>query len=73
MVKGEVVSMSHKKLNTKISTEAELVGENEVSSLILRNKLFLDAQVYKVKKNILYQDNKSTILLQENGKKLEYK
>ena len=29
----------------------------------------MEAQGYKVKKNILKQDNKSTILLLENGKK----
>ena len=35
---------------------------------ILWTKLFMEAQGYEVKKNILYQDNKSTILLLNNGK-----
>ena len=29
----------------------------------------MEAQGYQINKNILYQDNKSTILLEENGKK----
>ena len=29
----------------------------------------MEAQGYKIEENILYQDNKSTILLIENGKK----
>ena len=31
-------------------------------------KLFLEEQGYQVDKNVLYQDNKSTILLEKNGK-----
>ena len=68
--KGVVQSISRKqKLNTKSSTEAELVGVDNVSVAILWTKLFLEAQGYKILKNILYQDNKSAILLEENGKK----
>jgi hypothetical protein len=68
--KGVVQSVSRKKkLNTKSSTEAELVGIGNVSVMILWTKLFLEAQGYKIEKNILYQDNKSAILLEENGKK----
>ena len=29
----------------------------------------MEAQGYEIKKNILYQDNKSTILLEQNGKR----
>ena len=36
---------------------------------MLWTKLFLEAQGYNVKQNILYQDNKSTILLEQNGKR----
>ena len=56
-----------KKLNTKSSTDAELVGANDMCVMILWTKLFMEAQGYKVKKNILYQDNKSTNLLEVNG------
>jgi hypothetical protein len=37
--------------------------------MILWTKLFLEAQGYDVEKNIVYQDNKSAILLETNGKK----
>jgi hypothetical protein len=37
--------------------------------MILWTKLFLEAQGYNVDKNILYQDNKSAILWETNGKK----
>ena len=30
---------------------------------------FMEAQGYMIKENIQHQDNKSTILLQENGRK----
>ena len=70
MGKGAIYSMSRKqKLNTRSSTEAELVGADDAAGLILWTKLFLEAQGYEIKNNILYQDNKSTILLEENGKK----
>ena len=67
---GTPVSMSRKqKLNTRSSTEAELVGPDDLSTLILWTRLFMEAQGYEIEKNILYQDNKSTILLERNGKK----
>ena len=37
--------------------------------MILWTRLFLEAQGYNINKNILFQDNKSTILLEQNGKK----
>jgi hypothetical protein len=37
--------------------------------MILWTKLFLEAQGYDVDKNIIYQDNKSAILLETNCKK----
>jgi hypothetical protein len=67
---GAVQTTSRKqKLNTKSSTEAELVGADDLSTMILWTKHFLEAQGYAVEKNILYQDNKSAILLEENGKR----
>ena len=61
--------MSRKqKLNTRSSTEGELVGDDDASQMILWTKHFMNAQGFDVE-NILYQDNKSTIKLLENGKK----
>ena len=67
---GAVQAMSKKqKLNTWSSTEAELVSVDDAMTMILWTKLFLDAQGYSVEKNILYQDNKSSILLEVNGQR----
>jgi hypothetical protein len=56
-----------KKLNTNSSTEAELVGVDDVMPQVLWTLYFLEAQGYKIDDNILYQDNKSSILLDTNG------
>jgi len=57
------------KLNTRSSTEAELVGVDDVLAKILWTKLFIEEQGYEIEKNILFQDNKSSILLETNGRK----
>ena len=68
--RGAVQSISRKqKLNTRSSTEAELVGVDDIVVMILWTKLFLEAMGYEIDQNIVYQDNKSTILLEQNGKR----
>ena len=44
------------------------MGVDDASVLILWTKLFLEALGYIIKKNIIYQDNNSAILLETNGK-----
>ena len=67
--KGVVQLLSKKqKLNTRSSTEAELVGADDVATQILWMKHSMEAQGYTIEENILHQDNKSTILLQESGR-----
>ncbi len=67
---GRAQSISRKqKLNTKSSTEAELVGADDVATMILWTKLFMEAQGHTIEKNVLGQDNKSTMLLLNNGKR----
>ena len=63
-----VVTSTKQKLNTRSSTEAELVGVDDLMPSILWTRNFLKAQGYAVTENILYQDNKSSILLEKNGK-----
>ena len=68
--KGGVINISRKqKLNTKSSTHSELVGADDASTYMLWAKMFIEAQGYEIKENVLFQDNKSTILLEENGMK----
>ena len=67
---GSIIAMSKKqKLNTRSSTEAELVGADNTATLILWMGLFMEQQGYSLNKNILFQDNKSAILLENNGKR----
>ena len=62
MGKGFIMSMSRKqKLNTRSSTEGELVGADDAAQMILWTMHFMEAQGYEVKDNVLCQDNKSTI------------
>ena len=68
--KGSPYSTSTRhKLNTKSSTEAELVGVNDVMPQVLWTCYFLEAQGYGVNDSIIYQDNQSAILLEKNGRK----
>ena len=67
--KGTAHSASSKqKLNTKSSMEAELVAIDNSMGQILWTRHFLAAQGEHVPTMTIYQDNKSTILLAENGR-----
>jgi hypothetical protein len=55
------------KLNTCSSMESEIVVVNTLIPQILWVRLFLKAQGFAVRDNILYQDNKSAMLLETNG------
>ena len=69
--KGAVQSLSKKaEAQPRRSTEAEVVGADNVATQILWTKHFMEVQGYMIEDNILHQDNKSTILLQENGRKI---
>ena len=63
-----IVTSTKQKLNTMSSTESELVGVDDLMPSVLWTRNFLKAQGYKVTENLLYQDNKSAILLEKNGK-----
>ena len=66
---GLIASTSQKqKLNVRSSTEAEIVGVSDVLPKVLHIDLFLAAQGHPLKENILYQDNKSAVKLEVNGK-----
>jgi hypothetical protein len=69
MGEGSVYSSStRQKLNTKSSTEAELVGVDDRMSQIPWTRYFLEAQGYEVRENKIYQDNQSAMLLENNGR-----
>jgi len=65
---GGYTGSRKQKLNTKSSTEAELVAIDDSMGQILWTRHFLADQGIAVPVTTIYQDNKSTILLSENGK-----
>jgi hypothetical protein len=68
--RGAAMSKSSKqKLNTKSSTEVELVGASDYLPYPIWAKKFLEAQGYPLNENVFYQDNQSTIKFQKNGRK----
>lgn len=68
MGSGTITTMSRKqKQSNHQSTHAEPVGTNDVATMILWTKNLLEAQGYSIAKNILLQNNKSIILLENNG------
>lgn len=69
MGQGAIISYSWmQKLNTKSSTETELVGVDDAISNILWSLYFLQEQGCGTTHAIIYQDNKSAILLKSHGK-----
>jgi hypothetical protein len=61
------------KINTHSSTESEIVVVDDLILQILWVRLFMKAQGFAVSNNILYQDNKSVMLLTMNGQALSSK
>ena len=66
---GAITSTSTKqKVNTRSSTEAELVGLDDVISKIPWTRRFLEHQGYTFKASLVYRDNTSAMKLEENGR-----
>eukprot|EP00978_Attheya_sp_CCMP212_P025924 scaffold84285_cov36-Attheya_sp.AAC.1 len=68
--KGAVYAASKKqKLNVTSSTESELVGVSDMMPQIIWSMYFMvNAQGYDIDENIVYQDNQSTMLMENNGR-----
>jgi hypothetical protein len=63
-----IVRSTKQKLNNRSSTETEIIGAADFMPDIFWTRYFMKAQGYGVKENILFQDNKISILLERNGK-----
>lgn len=59
---------SKQKLNSKSSTESEIISVSEYMPFHIWAVNFLESQRYKVNNKTLFQDNKSAILLEKNGR-----
>ena len=71
MTMGQGYPISHsgkQKINTRSSTESEVVGVDDLMPAVLWTRLFLEGQDYGVRDNIIYQDNQAAMLLERNGK-----
>ena len=66
--KGTIYGTStYQKLNTRSSTEAELLVVDDCMPQILWTWYFLEAQGYNIQDSVVYQDNQSVMLLADNG------
>ena len=63
-----IVISTKQKLNTKSSTESEIVGVDDMMPIVVWSRYFLMSQGYGVTQNLLLHDNQSSILLERNGK-----
>ena len=69
MGNGAIFSSPTKRIiNTKRSTEADLVGVHNMMPQIICTKEFLKAQGFDVIDNIVHQDNQSAMELEQNGR-----
>jgi hypothetical protein len=59
---------TRQKINTKSSTEAELVGVNDVMPQVLWTKYWMEAQGYNIDENTIGRDNQLLMLLKNNGR-----
>ena len=67
---GAITSISCEQgTNNRSSTEAEVVAADETVGPASWTKLFPEAQAHPMAKNVLLQDNRSAMLLKENGRK----
>ena len=64
------MQFSNQKLNTKSSTEAEIVGVDDVLTQVIWNHYFLKQQKYIIHDNVIHQDNQSAIRLENNDRQL---
>jgi hypothetical protein len=65
---GIMCKSAKQKLNTKSSTEAELVGVSDYLPNAIWAKMFLEGQGHRVTEAWLEQDNESAIRLEKNGR-----
>ena len=64
------MNMSRKqRINTSSTTESEVVGVSDYLPNTIWLMRFLEAQGYKLKTSIMYQDNTAAIQLEKHGKK----
>ena len=67
--KGCIQTISTKqKVNSRSSTEAELISMDDILSKVIWTKLFMQEQGCKIVENTVYRDNTSAMKMEINGK-----
>ena len=67
--RGCPVSLSSKqKINSRSSTESELIVVNDCMDKVLWTRLFLKSQGIDIESTVVQQDNESAIRLENNGR-----
>ena len=67
-IRAGTLQVQQKKLNTKSSTDAEVVGVSDYLPQSIWICLSMEAQVYDIKQNIIFQENQITTSMENNGK-----
>ena len=70
---GTYVQSSNQKLNTKISTKADIFRVDHFLVQIIWTQYFLRKQGYYIHENTIYRDTQSTIKLNKNDRRLSSK
>ena len=65
---GIICKSMRQKINTKSSTEAEVIGTSDYLPHTMYVKMFMEAQGYPIQSSTFYQDNESAIKMEKNGK-----
>ena len=65
---GVYSTLTRQKLNTKSSTESDLVGSENLMPQVPWMQYFMEAQGYGINYNVMYQDNQSTMRMEKNGR-----
>ena len=68
-----ITASSKQKINTKSSTEAEVVAVDDLMGHIMWINHFIEAKGISIKNNIVHQNNEAVILLESNGRKSSVK
>jgi len=63
-----IMGSTKQKLNTRSSTESEVVGVDDYMPAVCWTRYFMGAQGYTINDNLVHQDNMSSMLLEKNGK-----
>lgn len=59
---------SKQKLNTRSTTESELVGVSEYLPYTIWKANFWKGQGYEIRNHVIYQDNESAMKMEQNGR-----